>query len=255
MKVALVTGGAQGVGRGIALHLLRLQEPTYSVVVVDRDQSGIDDFLTVVGREGISMERVATQLCDVSKQFSARNTVKEIQAQFGRLDLLINNAGGGGLGTELQEVTEDQWHSVVDSNLSSTFFFSQAAAPLLTAVRGSIVNISSTRAIMSEPNSFPYSAAKGGVEGLTHSLACSLAGKVNVNCLRLGWIDVSGEEFGPERTQYHLSEKDQSQHFSGRVGTAKDVAEAVVFLSTASFICGEVLTIDGGMTRKMIYAE
>ncbi|CUG93257.1 short chain dehydrogenase, putative [Bodo saltans] len=255
MKVALITGGAQGVGRGIALHLLRLREPTYNVVVVDRDQAGIDDFLAIVNREGIAATKVAAQLRDVSKQASAQETIKEIRNQFGRLDLLVNNAGGGGLGTALEDVTEEQWNNVLNSNLSSTFFFSQAAAPLLTSAKGSIVNISSTRAVMSEPNSFPYSAAKGGVEGLTHSLACSLAGKVNVNCLRLGWIDVSGEEFGPGRIQQLLSEKDHSQHFSGRVGTASNVAEAVVFLSNAQFVCGEVLTIDGGMTRKMIYSE
>lgn len=255
MKVALITGGAQGVGRGIALHLLRLKDPTYNVVVVDRDQPGVDDFVDLASHEGFTVPRVVALNCDVSKQAAAKQTLEEINSRYGRLDLLVNNAGGGGLGVALEDVTEDQWHNALNSNLSSAFFFSQAAAPLLTVTSGSIINISSTRAVMSEPNSFPYSAAKGGVEGLTHSLACSLAGKVNVNCLRLGWIDVSGREFGPNRQQCRISANDQSQHFANRVGSASDVAEAVVYLSSASFVCGEVLTIDGGMTRKMIYVE
>lgn len=255
MKVALVTGGAQGIGRGVALHLLRLREPSFNVVIVDRDQLGIDDFLSVANNEGYAAPRVTAHHADVTKQQVAKRIIDEIDRHYGRLDVLVNNAGGGGLGVPLQDVTEELWHGVLDSNLSSAFFFSQASAPLLTSTRGSIVNISSTRAIMSEPNSFPYSAAKGGIEGLTHSLACSLAGKVNVNCLRLGWIDVSGRDFGPGRTQCEISDADHLQHFSGRVGTAQDVAEAIVFLSNAPFVCGETLTIDGGMTKKMIYVE
>jgi NAD(P)-dependent dehydrogenase (short-subunit alcohol dehydrogenase family) len=253
MHVALVTGGAQGVGRGIALHLLRQCNPQYNVVVVDCDQAGVEDFIRVAGRQGFSYPRVSVHLGDVSKQSESKRIINEVGAQYGRLDLLVNNAGGGGLDVPLEDVTEDLWHTVLDANLSSAFFFSQAAASMLTAARGSIVNISSTRAIMSEANAFPYSAAKGGIESLTHSLACSLAGKINVNCLRLGWIDVSGSDFGPSRSQVNISEEDRSQHFSGRVGTPQDVAEAVVFLSSAPFVCGEVFTIDGGMTKKMVY--
>lgn len=253
MRVALVTGGAQGIGRGIALRLLRLAADPWSVVVVDRSQEGLDDLKTCIDTE--CADRLLLVTGDTGSRACAVIAVEQTIARFSRLDLLVNNSGGGGLGLKLEDVTEAQWHSIIDSNLSSTFFFSQVSAAHLEKVHGSIVNISSTRAVQSEPGSFPYSAAKGGVESLTHALAASLTGRVNVNCLRLGWIDVSSRAYGPDRNQIPLSEADHSQHFAGRVGSADDVADAVLFLSRSPFICGEVLTIDGGMTRKMIYHE
>mmetsp|Transcript_14025 Transcript_14025/g.16169 ORF Transcript_14025/g.16169 Transcript_14025/m.16169 type:complete len:254 (-) Transcript_14025:3-764(-) len=253
MKVALVTGGAQGIGRGLALKLLGASPDVWSVVVVDKCRDGLSDFLLCV--EKTQADKVLLVEGDTSKRSCAVDAIEQTISRFSRLDLLVNNAGGGGLGIKLEDVSEEQWHSVVNSNLSSTFFFSQIAAPHLERHRGSIVNISSTRSIQSEPDSFPYAAAKGGVESLTHALAASLANRVNVNCLRLGWIDVSSRTFGPGREQIPLSDKDHSQHFAGRVGVADDVADAILFLSRSPFICGEVLTVDGGMTRKMIYHE
>ena len=255
-KVALVTGGAQGIGRGIVRRLLQeAVPPLWSVVVVDNNPSGVEDFQGYLVRHQLPTSRVHCHLGDVGVQQTSKDVVACVADRYGRLDLLVNNAGGGGLGVPLSDVSEDMWHAVLNSNLSSAFFFSQAAAPLLEKSRGSIVNISSTRAVMSEPDSFPYSAAKGGVESLTHALAASLAGKVNVNCLRLGWIDVSSSEYGPSRTQARLSEQDLLQHFSGRVGSADDVGSAVLFLVNAPFVCGECITLDGRMTRKMIYHD
>lgn len=255
--VALITGGAQGIGRGIAVKLLSAVVPAqqWSVAVVDKDPAGIEDFQDFIEKRGLPADRVLVMFGDVGRQITAQRVVTRVVQQFGKLDLLVNNAGGGGLGVPLESVTEELWHQVLDSNLSSAFFFSQAASPFLEKVRGSIVNVSSTRAIMSEPNSFPYSASKGGVESLTHSLAVSLAGKVNVNCVRLGWVDVTASEFGAGRQQIHLSADDHKQHLAGRVGRAEDVADAVLFLSNAPFVCGECITIDGGMTKKMIYTD
>lgn len=254
-KVALITGGAQGIGRGIAERLLS-SSPRWDVVIVDRDAYGIDDFIEhVTKKRGVPADQYLTFHGDCGKKATASGAIAAAIARFHRLDLLVNNAGGGGLHTALETLSEEAWHDTINANLSSAFFFSQAAAPHLEATRGSIVNISSTRAVMSEPDSFAYAAAKGGVESLTHAFAASLSGKVSVNCLRLGWIDVSSAELGSGRQQQSLSEKDHSQHFSGRVGTVSDVADGVLYLAASSFVCGSVITIDGGMTKKMIYSE
>ena len=258
-RVAIVTGGAQGIGRGVTLALLR---GLWSVVAVDLSADGIADaqkFFKAQQANGAlpagAIEHLAIRKGDCADAAVAKATVAHAVKTWKRLDLVVNNAGGAGLFVPLQEVTPERWSQYLGANLSSTFFFSQAAADALTATRGSIVNIASTRAVMSEPNSEAYAAAKGGVVGLTHAMAATLAGKVNVNCICPGWIDVSGPEFGANRTQYALSDKDKAQHFAGRVGTAQDVAEAVLYLAGAPFVCGQTLTLDGGMTKKMIYEE
>ena len=114
--------------------------------------------------------------------------------------------------------------------------------------RGSIVNIASTRSAMSEPDTFAYSASKGGIVSLTHSLAASLAPDVRVNCVSPGWMDVRGEALRPE---------DHAQHWAGRVGIPADIGEMVAYLLSpkAGFITGTNMVVDGGMTRKMIYAD
>jgi NAD(P)-dependent dehydrogenase (short-subunit alcohol dehydrogenase family) len=110
---------------------------------------------------------------------------------------------------------------------------------------GSIVNMASTRAFMSEPNSEAYAASKGGLVALTHALAVSLGPKIRVNAIAPGWIT----------NETNLSEEDEAQHPAGRVGRPKDIADTVLYLAGAGFVTGQVLTVDGGMTKKMIYAE
>lgn len=253
-RVILITGGAQGIGRGIAASYLR-KNPEWNVVVVDHDKDGLDDFRSFVDqRFGQCSDRVLLLNGDVGGQAMARQVVAAAVAQFHRIDVLVNNAGGGAFGVKFEEQTEEGWFRVINANLSSCFFCSQAAASELEKSNGSIINVSSTRARMSEPNTEAYSAAKGGVESLTHSLAATLSGKVNVNCVCPGWIDVSGREFGPNREQANTTAEDRAQHFSGRVGCADDIAEAVSFLAENRFISGQCIVVDGGMTKKMIYA-
>ena len=121
--------------------------------------------------------------------------------------------------------------------------------------KGSIVNISSTRSIQSEPNSEAYAAAKGGILSLTHALANSLSGKIRVNCISPGWIEVSDMKKKSKRQKYDLTRADHEQHPAGRVGKAEDIAEMAAFLISekAGFITGQNFVVDGGMTRKMIY--
>ncbi|MBN8526885.1 MAG: SDR family oxidoreductase, partial [Planctomycetes bacterium] len=116
------------------------------------------------------------------------------------------------------------------------------------------LTLASTRALQSEPGAEAYAAAKGGVVALTHALAASLAGRVRVNCICPGWIDVSGPAYGPGRRQADLSARDHAQHWAGRVGTPEDIAGAVLHLAGAGFTTGQILVVDGGMTRTMLYA-
>ncbi len=169
----------------------------------------------------------------------------------GRLDALVCNAGFM-IRKSLAELSLAEWDAVLRTNLSSTFLLARAAAPLLRDARGAIVTIASTRAHQSEPDTESYSASKGGLLALTHALAVSLGPEVRCNCVSPGWIDVQppgqGEALRPE---------DHRQHPAGRVGRPDDVAALVAWLCgpEAGFVTGAEFLSDGGMTRKMIYAE
>jgi NAD(P)-dependent dehydrogenase (short-subunit alcohol dehydrogenase family) len=135
--------------------------------------------------------------------------------------------------------------------------FAKHAAPALKARGGAIVNIASTRALMSEPNTESYAASKGGIVALTHALAASLGPDVRVNCISPGWIDVSRWKKPSKRKPAQLRPEDHAQHLAGRVGRPEDIAGLAAYLigPESSFITGANFVVDGGMTRKMIYAE
>ena len=141
-----------------------------------------------------------------------------------------------------------EWNAVLATNLTATFLLVRAAEGMLRAARGSVVTIASTRAHQSEPHTESYSASKGGLLALTHALALSLGPEVRVNCVSPGWIHTGGEALRPE---------DHAQHPAGRVGRPEDVAALVAWLvgPESGFVTGAEFVADGGMTRKMIYAE
>jgi len=239
-RTALVTGGGRGIGRAIGAALLR---QGYRVTLAEIDpQLGAAACveLAVLG----PVECVTT---DVADPAAVEALARHLQPQSG-LDLLVNNAAIM-IRKAPEELTPEEWRRVLDVNLTAPFLLSRALAPLLRQRRGSIVNLASTRALMSEPHTESYAASKGGLVSLTHALALSLGPEIRVNCISPGWIDTRPDPATP------LSAADHVQHPAGRVGRAEDVAELVLYLATAGFVTGQNFVIDGGMTKKMIYVE
>jgi NAD(P)-dependent dehydrogenase (short-subunit alcohol dehydrogenase family) len=150
----------------------------------------------------------------------------------------------------LAELSLAEWNRVLAVNLTGTFLLARACAPHLARRRGAIVNIASTRALMSEADTESYSASKGGLVALTHALAISLGPEVRVNAISPGWIDVR-----EKRVNDPLSAADHAWHPGGRVGLPADVAELALFLASAGsgFVTGQNFVVDGGMARKMVY--
>ena len=238
--VALVTGGAKGIGRTIAHFLLATR---WRVGIVDLPESGIRRSFPRGTRNVLLHEG------DVGVEETAERAVAALLERLGRLDALVSNAGIM-IRKPLRRLTLTEWHHVIDSNLTGLFLLARAAEKPLRKARGAIVSIASTRASMSEPDTESYSATKGGIVALTHALAISLGPDVRVNCVSPGWIET--KDYGA------LRRKDHRQHPVGRVGKPQDVAEIVAWLldgERSGFVTGANFVVDGGMTRKMIYEE
>jgi NAD(P)-dependent dehydrogenase (short-subunit alcohol dehydrogenase family) len=172
------------------------------------------------------------------------------------MDLLVNNAGIARAGSgPIENLALVEWQRRLDSHLTGTFLCTRAAVPGLRERRGSIVNISSTRALQSEPDCEAYAAAKGGILALTHALAISLGPEIRVNAVCPGWIETGDMQKAAMCRSVQHSVADREQHPVGRVGTPADIAGTVAFLASpeAGFITGQHIAVDGGMTRKMIY--
>ena len=244
-SVVIITGGAQGIGRGIALAYAKCGA---KVVIADINLDTGKEIENELQTLGYSSLFVHT---DVSKEHDIISLMKQTVDHFGAIDILINNAGTFQY-TSPYDLSMKDWNHVIQTNLSSVFFCSREAAKIMRHNKngGSIVSMASTRASMSEPNTEAYAATKGGIVALTHALARSLGpDKITVNCISPGWIETGDYE--------SLRAIDHEQHLTGRVGTPEDIAQACLYLTNPAnnFVTGTNLTIDGGMTKKMMYEE
>jgi NAD(P)-dependent dehydrogenase (short-subunit alcohol dehydrogenase family) len=246
-KVAIVTGSGQGIGRCIA-ELFASRGA--SVVIAENDPARGKHALGIVSSKG----RAILTDTDVADEASIRKMVEAAVNSFGHVDFLINNAAISA-GSKPTELARERWDRVLAVNLTGPFLAAKHAATHIASRKGAIINIASTRAFMSEANTEAYSASKGGIVALTHSLAASLGPDVRVNCIAPGWIDTVDYRPEPRPADYKLSDADHAQHPAGRVGRPEDIAEMVLYLCSpaATFITGQTFVIDGGMTRKMIY--
>ena len=220
-KTAVITGGAQGIGRCIAEEF---RKEGARAVVIDR-QPG-DHYVGDLSRR------------DVLEEFAAY-----LRQEYGRVDYLINNALP--LMKGIDECTYEEFSYALSVGVTAPFYLSKLLAPMMPS-GGAIVNISSSRDRMSQPQTESYTAAKGGIAALTHAMAASFAGKLRVNSVSPGWIDTAYREYtGP----------DADQQPAGRVGNPLDIANIVLYLCSekAGFITGENIAVDGGMTHLMIY--
>lgn len=247
-KTAIITGGAQGIGRILSDFLL---EDQWKVAVIDIDEEALaEEAQRLEGQnQWIGLP------CDITSWEAVVSAVESILAQTGSIDLLVNNAAIHA-NKPLAELEISEFRRVIDVNLTGALICAKACEKALRTSRGAIINICSTRAFQSEAHTEAYSASKGGIFALTHALAISLGPDIRVNCVSPGWIDVSAVRKSQTARQEALSETDHLQHPSGRVGNGYDIARMVKFLADPanSFITAQNFFVDGGMTRKMIYA-
>ncbi|MFJ8259161.1 SDR family NAD(P)-dependent oxidoreductase [Peribacillus asahii] len=244
-KTVVITGAGNGIGKGVALSYA---EKGANVVLADIDETAGIQTVTRIKEQGGEALFVQT---DVRMEADIIRLMEAVNQTYGQIDILINNAGKA-LFRSPYDLSIEEWDDVIHTNLRSVFLGSREAAKYMRHNKdgGSIVNIASTRAVMSEPNSESYAATKGGIVAITHALAASLGeDRITVNAISPGWIETGDYA--------KLSQIDHEQHLSKRVGKPDDIARACLYLTAKEndFVTGINLVVDGGMTRKMIYEE
>jgi NAD(P)-dependent dehydrogenase (short-subunit alcohol dehydrogenase family) len=235
-RVALVTGAAKRIGRSVALRLAA--EGADVVVNYRGSKSEADEVVAQIAAMG---RRAMAVQADVSKRKDVITMFAAVEKEFGRLDILVNNAGMF-FPAKFEELTEEQWDRILNTNLKSQFLCSQVAAPMLRrSDHGRIVNFASLGGLLAWPAYTHYCVSKAGVIMLTRCLARALAPEITVNAIAPGTITFPGD--APE-----LAEDFISRAPLHRTGTAKDIDDAVVFLTQSPFLTGQVIVVDGGRT-------
>lgn len=220
-KIAVVTGGAKGIGRAVCAAFQAAGATVCCIDLLPNDYF-----------QG-----------DIGEEETLRRFAQKVISDYGHVDYLVNNALPVTQG--LDSCSYDTFNYALRVGVTAPFYLTKLFAPHF-APGAAVVNISSSRDRMSQPQTESYTAAKGGIAALTHALAVSLSGRVRVNSISPGWIDTTGSVF---------SGSDEIQHPAGRVGVPADIANMVLYLCSdkSGFITGENICIDGGMTRQMIY--
>jgi len=242
-KVCVVTGGANGIGRCIAEAFLSRGA---KLAVIDTDEVSGSRLQNKYGRALLFVRGDVAEK-DVLERFATK-----VVQTFGHVDCLINNACFSRRGL-ISGCSYEDFDTVLRVGVAAPYYLTLLFKEHF-ALHAAIVNIASTRAFMSQPDTESYTAAKGGIAAVTHAMAESLAGRVRVNSLSPGWIDTGAYQHEESYTPQH-SEPDKAQHPAGRVGDPKDIANIVLFLcgEEAGFITGQNIVVDGGMTKRMIY--
>ncbi|GAB6086375.1 glucose 1-dehydrogenase [Alkaliphilus crotonatoxidans] len=242
-KTIVVTGGAQGIGREIAWAYGKMGG---SIIIADINRELGNKLQGEMEEAHIKASFLYT---DVAKESDVKYMVAETLRLYNKIDILINNAAISYYSEDPLEMSLEKWNRIIGVNLTGTYLCSKHCSRAMKLQGGgNIINMASTRAFMSEAHTEAYSASKGGILSLTHALAISL-GKygIRVNAISPGWIENQHYE--------QLRPIDHEQHPVGRVGRPGDVAKLCLYLSSdeAAFITGQNFTVDGGMTKKMIY--
>lgn len=245
-----------------------LLQSGHRVCLLDNDSEELDHHASRLGEKHNKGSDFDVVRCNLRRPDEIKSAVEQASRLFaGHLDVLVNNAAyTGGVGSaNAGNISLEKWNASIEANLTAPMLMCQHCLPLLenSSTRqdgGSIVNISSTRAIMSEPDNEAYSTTKAGLIGLTQSMAVSLAPKgIRVNAVLPGWINVSNEckkaDKSGTRWEDGLSKDDHAWHLTGRVGKVEDIWRAVEYLAENEFVSGTEMVVDGGVTRKMVYPE
>jgi NAD(P)-dependent dehydrogenase (short-subunit alcohol dehydrogenase family) len=240
-KTVIVTGGANGIGRATAYAFAAKGANT---IIVDMKEEG----RTFVQEWKQSGYNAAFCCADVGNTDKMAELFAQINQEYGGIDILINNAGVSSFDS-IWDIKKTDWDKIMTTNAASVLFCSREAARYMKS-GSAIVNMCSTRQSMSEPHTELYAASKGAIYSLTHALSVTLGEKgIRVNSISPGWIETGDYA--------KLRPEDHAQHPAGRVGRPEDVAKACLYLTDPenTFVTGENLVIDGGMTRKMIYVH
>jgi 3-oxoacyl-[acyl-carrier protein] reductase len=244
-KTAIVTGagrGGRGIGRGIAVALARAGADVAVTVRTNvADAEAVAQAVAELGRKSLAIA------CDVADSASVEALFAKVKEEWGRVDILVNNAGIT-RDTLLLRMSEDDWDAVLDTNLKGAFLCTRAAAKIMLKQKsGRIVNITSINGQVGSPGQANYSASKAGMIGLTKTVAKELASRgITVNAVAPGFIETQMTDFA----QGEMRDEIVKRVPLGRLGSIEDVGAAVAFLASdaASYITGQVLTVDGGLT-------